>query len=154
MKRNTIITTLSYLLSILFIYAATSKTMDYSVFVTDVAKSPLLANFNNSILAPLVLGLEYLTACLLLFKATIRPGFYLSSFLMLTFTLYLATLYFFFTKIPCSCGGILGRMPYPVHISFNLLFTILSFTGTFLLIKPEKVQPVISSSASASPNRS
>lgn len=138
MKRNTIITALSYLLAILFVYAATAKAMDYSVFVADIAKSPLLVNFNNTILAPLVLGLEFLTVCLLLFKATIKAGFYLSSFLMLTFTLYLGTLYFFYTNIPCSCGGILGKMPYPVHISFNLLFTILSFTGTILLIKPAK----------------
>jgi methylamine utilization protein MauE len=144
MKRNTIITVLSYLLSILFVYAATAKTMDYSVFVTDIAKSPLLVNFNNTILAPLVLGMEFLTAGLLLFKATIKAGFYLSSFLMLTFTLYLGTLYFFYTNIPCSCGGILGKMPYPVHISFNLLFTILSFTGTILLIKPEKKDLAVS----------
>jgi hypothetical protein len=144
MKRNTIITALSYLLAILFVYAATAKAMDYSVFVADIAKSPLLVNFNNTILAPLVLGLEFLTAGLLLFKATIRAGFYLSSFLMLTFTLYLGTLYFFYTNIPCSCGGILGKIPYPVHISFNALFTILSFTGTILLIKPAKKYMTVS----------
>jgi len=137
MKRNTIVTILRYLLVILFIYAATAKALNYKVFVADIAKSPLLGNLNNTILAPLVLGLEFLTAGLLQFKATIKPGFYLSSFLMLTFTLYLGTLYFFYTNIPCSCGGILGRMSYPIHISFNLLFTILSFAGTFLHMKPE-----------------
>jgi hypothetical protein len=136
MKRQTSITILSYLLSILFIYAATAKAMDYRIFVADIAKSPLLGNFNNVIIAPIVLGLEFLTAILLQFKATTRLGFYFSSFLLLMFTLYLGTLYFFYTNIPCSCGGILGKMPYPVHIIFNLVFTILSFTGAILIFNP------------------
>jgi hypothetical protein len=121
-RKALFLTILSYSLSILFIYAATLKTMDYSAFVADIAKSPLLTKISNTN-----------PAILLPFRATMKMGLYLSSFLMLTFTLYLSTLYFFFTKIPCSCGGILGMMPYPVHIVFNLLFTILSFTGVFLL---------------------
>jgi len=136
MKRNTIITILSYSLSILFVYAASAKAMVYTDFMADIAKSPLLVNYNNAILAPGILGLEFLAVILLQFKATLKLGFYLSSFLMLMFTLYLGTLYFFYTNIPCSCGGILGRMPYPVHIIFNLLFTIFSFYGTFLCSKP------------------
>lgn len=131
-RKASIVTLLSYALSILFIYAAMVKAIDYRVFVADIAKSPLLTRLNNTILAPLVLGVELVTAVLLPFKATMKAGFYLSSFLMLIFTLYLTTLYFFYTNIPCSCGGILGMMPYPVHIVFNLLFTILSFTGVFL----------------------
>jgi hypothetical protein len=136
MKRQTIITILSYLLSILFIYAATAKAMDYTIFLADIAKSPLLGNFNNVVIAPIILGVEFLTAILLQFKATARVGFYFSSFLMLMFTLYMGTLYFFYTNIPCSCGGILGKMPYPVHIVFNLVFTILSFTGAILIFNP------------------
>lgn len=136
MKRQTIITILSYLLSILFIYAGTAKAMDYKIFVADIAKSPLLGNFNNVVIAPIVLGLEFLTAVLLQFKATTRIGFYFSSFLMLMFTLYMGTLYFFYTNIPCSCGGILGKMSYPVHIIFNLVFAILSFTGAMLAAYP------------------
>jgi hypothetical protein len=134
-RKALVVKILSYSLSILFIYAAMVKAIDYKVFVADIAKSPLLTKVNNTLLAPLVLGVEFLTAVLLPFKATIKLGFYLSSFLMLTFTLYLTTLYFFYTNIPCSCGGILGMMPYPVHIAFNLLFTILSFTGVFLQTK-------------------
>jgi hypothetical protein len=133
MKRQLITTVISYMLSILFMYAAVAKTMDYQIFVADIAKSPLLGNFNNKVIAPLLLGLEYLTAIGLQFKATVKLSFYLSSFLMLMFTLYLSTLYFFYTDIPCSCGGILGKMPYPVHIIFNLVFTLVSFTGAFLV---------------------
>lgn len=132
-RKAQVIKILSYALSVLFIYAATVKAIDYKVFVADIAKSPLLTRLSNTALAPVLLGLEFLTALLLPFRATMKTGFYLSSFLMLTFTLYLATLYFFYTNIPCSCGGILGMMPYPVHIVFNLVFTILSFTGVFLL---------------------
>lgn len=131
-RKALIIKTLSYALSVLFIYAAMVKAIDYKVFVADIAKSPLLTKLNNAVLAPVVLGVEFLTAILLPFKTTMKIGFYLSSFLMLTFTLYLSALYFLYTNIPCSCGGILGMMPYPVHIIFNLLFTFLSFTGVIL----------------------
>ena len=139
MKRNTIIAILSYLLSILFVYAAVVKAMDYKVFLADMAKSPLLVNYDKPTLSLIVLGIEFLTAALLLFKVTRKLGFYLASFVMLIFTLYLGTLYFFFTDVPCSCGGILGRMPYPVHIVFNLVFTAAAFSGTFLLSKPLRV---------------
>ena len=61
MKRNTIITILSYSLSILFVYAASAKAMVYTDFMADIAKSPLLVNYNNAILAPGILGLEFLT---------------------------------------------------------------------------------------------
>jgi len=135
-RKALFLTILSYTLSILFIYAATLKTMDYNAFVADIAKSPLLTKIRNTTLAPLLLGLEFVTALLLPFRTTMKAGLYLSSCLMLLLTLYLATLYFFFTRIPCSCGGILGMMPYPVHIVFNLLFTILSFTGVILLTGP------------------
>jgi hypothetical protein len=135
MNRKIIVSILSYSLSLLFIYAAVAKAMDYNIFLADIAKSPLLVNFNKSLLGPVVLGSEFLAAVLLQFRVTLKAGFYFSSFLMLVFTLYLSTLYFFYTNIPCSCGGILGKIPYPVHILFNLLFTILSFAGTFLTPK-------------------
>ncbi|MHA4809487.1 MauE/DoxX family redox-associated membrane protein [Flavitalea flava] len=151
MKRDTAMTTISYSLSILFVYAATAKTMDYTVFVADIAKSPLLVNFNNTVIAPVLLGLEFLTAVLLQFKKTHKIGFYFSSFLMLMFTLYLCTLYFFYTNIPCSCGGILGKMPYPVHIVFNLVFTLLSFTGIFLSSKSPAFSSTLSTPSSQSP---
>ena len=132
MKRPVIITGLAFAISVLFVYAALIKAMDYSFFVASLRKSPLLANYNMRVLAPVVLGIEMLAAVLLNIAAVRRAGFYLSFFVMLTFTLYLVVLYYFYKNIPCACGGILGMLPYPVHIVFNIVFTLMAMTGVLL----------------------
>ncbi|PSL29066.1 MauE/DoxX family redox-associated membrane protein [Chitinophaga ginsengisoli] len=131
MKKH-IITVIVILISMLFTYAAIFKGMDYSLFLADMSKSPLLVKYDKNLLAPGVIGTELLIVILLNFSATRKLGFFLSFFVMAIFSLYLSTLYFFFTNIPCSCGGILGKMPYPVHIVFNICFTVLSGTGVLL----------------------
>ncbi|MCF6407211.1 hypothetical protein L3C95_30220 [Chitinophaga filiformis] len=131
MKKH-IITVIVVLISMLFTYAAIFKAMDYSLFMSDMSKSPLLVKYDMNLLAPVVLGTEFLIVILLNFTATRKTGFFLSFFVMAMFSLYLSTLYFFFTNIPCSCGGILGKMPYPVHIVFNIGFTVLSGVGALL----------------------
>lgn len=130
--RKHIITAIVVLISMLFTYAAIFKAMDYSLFLSDMSKSPLLVKYDMNLLAPVVLGTEFLIVVLLNFSATRKTGFFLSFFVMWIFSVYLFTLYFFFTNIPCSCGGILGKMPYPVHIAFNICFTVLSGTGVLL----------------------
>ncbi|SDH36486.1 MauE/DoxX family redox-associated membrane protein [Chitinophaga filiformis] len=131
MKRH-VITVIVILISMLFTYAAIFKAMDYPLFLSDMSKSPLLVKYDKNLLAPVVLGTEFLIIILLNFPFTRKAGFFLSFFVMAIFSLYLSTLYFFFTNIPCSCGGILGKMPYPVHIVFNICFTLLSGTGVLL----------------------
>lgn len=137
MKRPTIITALAFAISVLFVYAALIKAMDYPFFVASLRKSPLLVNYNMPVLAPVVLGIEMVTAILLNIAPVRRTGFYLSFFVMLTFTLYLVVLYYFYKNIPCSCGGILGMMPYPVHIVFNIVFTLMALAGVLLDSMPK-----------------
>lgn len=132
MKKEYIITPIAYALCILFIYAASMKAMDFGQFTTDITKSPLLANVPAPITGIGVLALEFLAALLLAFPAMRLYGLYLSAFLMLLFSVYMAVLYFFYMNIPCSCGGILGQMGYPAHILFNIAFTLLAFTGILL----------------------
>ena len=131
MKKH-LLTIIVILISMLFTYAAIFKAMDYQLFISDMSKSPLLVKYNKNILAPLVLGTEFLIVLLLNFPTTRKTGFFLSFFVMAIFSLYLSTLYFFFTNIPCSCGGILGKMSYPTHIVFNICFTLLSAAGVML----------------------
>ncbi|GAA3933618.1 hypothetical protein GO495_17320 [Chitinophaga oryziterrae] len=142
MKKH-ILTAIVILISMLFTYAAIFKAMDYQLFLSDMSKSPLLVKYDKNLLAPVVLGTEFLIVLLLNFPATRKTGFFLSFFIMAIFSLYLSTLFFFFTNIPCSCGGILGKMPYPVHIVFNICFTLLSATGVLLTRKPEYAPRVI-----------
>lgn len=132
MKKEHIITAISYALCILFIYAASMKMMDFGQFTADIAKSPLLANVPAGVTSAGILALELGAAVLLAFPGTRLNGLYLSAFLMLLFSVYMSALFFFYTNIPCSCGGILGQMGYPAHIVFNIAFTLLAFTGLLL----------------------
>lgn len=145
MKPKITLDIISALLSILFIYAAMNKAMDYPKFLLDISKSPLLANFSNQLIAPVILGIEFLTAILLLIPPLRKLGLYAASTLMLIFTLYMGTLYFFYDNIPCSCGGILGMMSYPVHIVFNAIFTLISFAGILILHRQDKAHISIAS---------
>jgi hypothetical protein len=135
MKTNYIQTTVVVLLCTLFIYAGIFKAMDYQLFLSDLSKSPLLVKYDKTLLAPAVLGIEFLIVVLLSFTLTRKAGLFLSFFVMLLFTLYLSTLYFFYTNIPCSCGGILGKMPYPTHIIFNAVFTLMAATAILVNVK-------------------
>lgn len=132
MKKEYILYLIVGLLSLLFMYAAIAKAMDYGFFVSEMSKSPLLMKYDKQWLAPGVLGVEFLIVALLSFTGTRQSGLFLSFFVMLLFTLYLSTLYFFYTNIPCSCGGILGKMSYPTHIIFNAVFTLLAAAGVML----------------------
>ena len=136
--RNTLLVVITFLLTVLFFYAATVKALDYSRFIDSMGQSPLLVHFSKPLLAPVILGLEYMAALLVNIPAMRKTGMYLSFFIMLTFSLYLSMLYFFFDNIPCSCGGILGNMPYPVHIGFNVFFTLLALYGVLLSGKSQK----------------
>jgi hypothetical protein len=132
MKKHHIVIIAVFLLCLLFTYAGLVKALDYNLFVTDMAKSPLLVKYDKVWLAPVILGTEFLIVILLGFQRTRKTGLYLSFFVMSVFTLYLGVLYFFFTNIPCSCGGILGKMSYPTHITFNTIFTLIAGTGVML----------------------
>ncbi|QNK64399.1 hypothetical protein H7F33_07945 [Pedobacter sp. PAMC26386] len=132
MKINYIQIAIVVLLCTLFMYAGIFKAMDYPLFLSDLSKSPLLVRYDKGMLAPVVLGTEFLIVLFLSFSVTRRTGLFLSFFVMLLFTFYLSTLYFFYTNIPCSCGGILGKMSYPVHITFNAVFTLMAAAGVLL----------------------
>lgn len=132
MKKEPVTILISYALCILFIYAASMKVMDFGQFTADIAKSPLLANMPARATGVGILVLEFGAALLLAFQGMRLYGLYISAFLMLLFSVYMAALYFFYTNIPCSCGGILGQMGYPAHIAFNIAFTLLAFTGLLL----------------------
>lgn len=130
--RTKILNVIVILLCMLFVYAGLFKAMDYQLFIADMGKSPLLVKYNKNLLGPVVLGTEFLIVLLLSFPPTRKTGLFLSFFVMLIFTFYLSALFFLFTNIPCSCGGILGKMSYPTHIVFNTCFTLMAGAGVFL----------------------
>jgi hypothetical protein len=35
----------------------------------------------------------------------------------------------FYTKLPCTCGGVISKMSWPQHVLFNSGFMILAIVG-------------------------
>lgn len=132
-KPHTINLAMQILLAMLFVYSALTKLLESAKFSKEMLFSPLLPEFSIQYLVYVVPLVEIAAVvCLFYSHPTIRKiGFYLSFFMMLCFTLYLTVLYTQFANIPCACGGILGGMSYPVHIAFNIFFTLVALVGIY-----------------------
>jgi uncharacterized membrane protein YphA (DoxX/SURF4 family) len=137
MKKTTLIETIVVLYTILFLYTAISKFMDYSVFKEQIAISPILAPVAKLIAAGLP-WVEILVTVLLIVPRWRLKGFYASLFLMTAFTIYIAATLAFSEHIPCSCGGIIAEMSWTQHMIFNSLFIVLAITGIILMRKISK----------------
>ncbi|MBA2250389.1 MAG: hypothetical protein H0W12_09375 [Chitinophagaceae bacterium] len=121
--------TISFLLVLLFVYAATSKLYDFKGFVNDMNNQP----FPNS-WTPFLTGsiptVEILIAACLLFPSTTIAGLYAALFLMLVFSTYtLLVLLNVFPYVPCSCGGIIKKLTWPQHFIFNVFFVLIAAAG-------------------------
>ncbi|MEN5055726.1 MauE/DoxX family redox-associated membrane protein [Sphingobacterium kitahiroshimense] len=125
MKRKITIAILIFI-GILFMYAGISKLLDYSNFVVQLDNSPLIPDRMTNLIALGLPSVEILVAGALCFDSTRKASVLLTFGIMLTFTIYLIILVTFFSSVPCSCGGILGKMSYPIHIIFNIIVTAMS----------------------------
>ena len=137
---SSIITTL---LILLWVYAATSKLVDY-----DKSRSQILNQvfpvWISKILVWAVPATELIIAGLLLFPKTLKFGMYASLYLLTFFTLYIALIMTgIFGRIPCSCGGVLEDLSWSQHLIFNLFFLALTLIA---IIYQSKVEPVTGNS--------
>jgi hypothetical protein len=135
MSKHKIAIFISALFIIIFLYTAINKLLYYEQFKIEMKQSPILKRWAGwvSWVLPIV---ELLTAIMLLVANKRVVGFYLSFALMIIFTIYLIKLTYFSYYIPCSCGGILSRIPADIHIVFNTILSMLALLGIFL----EKMQ--------------
>lgn len=117
-------------LIILWVYAATSKLLDYNNFNIELGKSPLLSPV-ASLVAVGVPILELGLAFMLLIERTKFIALILSTSLLLLFAVYLLIILHYSSYIPCSCGGILGKLGYKEHIVFNLVLFVLGLVAIF-----------------------
>jgi uncharacterized membrane protein YphA (DoxX/SURF4 family) len=130
-----------FLFMVLFIYAATTKLLEYDLFRAQIGKSPLITRYDH-ILAWLVPGVEYIVALMLFIPRFRLAGLYASFSLMFAFTAYITFILTFSPYVPCSCGGILSSMGWTEHLIFNIGFTLLAVVGIILhvrLIKKESI---------------
>ncbi|MFP5436796.1 MAG: MauE/DoxX family redox-associated membrane protein [Bacteroidia bacterium] len=116
---------------LLFIYAATSKLLDFSNFQVQIAQSPLLSAYAG-IIAPLVIAVEFLIVLLLWLKPLRSVGLYASFSLMVSFTVYIYLILNYSEFIPCSCGGILEKLGWTEHMAFNIFFILLAVLALLL----------------------
>lgn len=131
--KNAVIDVICYLYITLFVYAATSKILDYSKFRIQLGQSPILSPFADWI-SFLIPFLEYVICLLLVFRKTRFFGLLSSFVLMVLFSFYIYIILHYSTFIPCSCGGILEKMKWKQHLIFNVLFTAMA--GIAFLILP------------------
>lgn len=122
---NTTITVICYLFVLLFLYAATSKLLDFETFTVQLAQSPLLSAYAG-IIAWMVPGIEILIAGLLIFPRFRTLALYASFTLMVMFTAYIFIILNFSDFIPCSCGGVLEKLSWTQHLIFNVVFIVLA----------------------------
>lgn len=120
----------SYLLILLFVYAATSKLLDYEKFRVQLGQSPLLTSFAGFV-AWFIPVLEIAAAVFLMIPLTRIKAFYLSLSLLVMFTAYLVAIIHFSFYVPCTCGGILQNLDWNTHILFNLFFILLTIAAVF-----------------------
>lgn len=121
------LTKLSYVALIcLLLYAGITKLMDYNNFIIQLDLSPLIPDKLVQVIAISLPCVEIFLAVGLCLNKTRKTSSLIAFTLMFTFTIYLLTLVIFFDDVPCSCGGVLGKISYTTHIIFNTLFTIIA----------------------------
>lgn len=136
--RSAVIETICLLYVLLFVYAATSKLLDFHHFKIELGQSPLLSAFAEWA-AVLVPAAEYI-ACLLLIIPRFRLiGLFFAYGLMVMFTAYIFIILNYTSFVPCSCGGVLEKLDWKSHMIFNLVFVCLAILGILLHVRRKKM---------------
>ncbi|MBW1656173.1 MauE/DoxX family redox-associated membrane protein [Flavobacterium quisquiliarum] len=135
-KKNMVLT-ISYLYILLFVYAAVSKLLDFENFKVQIGQSPLLSIYAHWV-SWWVIILELLTAFILAVSRFRIIGLLAALCLMSMFSAYIFIILHFSSFIPCSCGGILEKMSWNVHLAFNFIFALLAVWAILLEQKREQ----------------
>lgn len=131
MNSKRVVEIISYLLILLFVYAAVSKLLSFERFILQIGQSPILFPY-ATVLALVVPSIELLVSILLATDRFRLLGLYASFTVMLVFTFYIAAILQFSQHIPCSCGGVLEFLGWKAHLVFNAAFVLLSVTAILL----------------------
>jgi len=120
------------LYALLFVYAAVSKLLDFENFRVQLGQSPLLSAFAGFI-SVAVLLVEIVVALMLVHPKLRRLGLYAAFSLMAMFTAYIYIILNYSEFVPCSCGGILEKMGWHEHLTFNIAFMIMAAVAIMLV---------------------
>jgi hypothetical protein len=135
---KTIVQIISGLFTLLFLYAAGNKLLDYQKFKVQVGQSPILTQYaaEVALFIPIV---EIVIAILLLrsinYQKSTITALLASYSIMVMFSAYIIVILNFAERIPCSCGGILDQMGWTTHLIFNLAFVAMAIAGVVIQYK-------------------
>lgn len=132
--KRTIVDVICYLFVLLFLYAATSKLVEYDKFQLQISKSPIITDYAQ-ILVWMVPSLEIIISIMLLIERTRMAGLFAALGLMCLFTAYIYAILNYSDSIPCSCGGVLQKMTWDQHLIFNAAFVLFGIVGIILHTK-------------------
>jgi putative oxidoreductase len=133
MKRALTIELISFLLILLFVYTTLSKLLDFQRFKSQMNSQTLPLGMSTVLIWTLP-GIELIIVAMLSIKKTLYAGLGLSFILMMLFTGYVGlVLAGYYSRVPCSCGGVLKGMGWQIHFLFNIFFMLLSLLGIYLL---------------------
>lgn len=135
-KKTITVEVICFLFIALFVYAATSKLIDYQKFQIQLGQSPLLTAFAG-LVAWIIPVTEIGISIMLAWPKLRLTGLYLAFGLMVVFTGYIIAITRFSDYVPCSCGGVLQNMSWNEHLAFNIGFVLLSLIGILLHSAPQ-----------------
>ena len=130
-NNNLLVDTICYLLIFLFVYTAYSKLTDLSAFRQVISQSAFVKS-NVVLISIAVPGIELLISVFLFFPRLKIHGLWLSALLLIIFTLYILHMLLTKSDLPCSCGGVIGKLGWKGHIVFNLVCIALALLGIFI----------------------
>ncbi len=128
----------SSFLILLYCYTAISKFAAYEIFKDSLRRSPIIDQGADTI-AWLLPAAELIVVLLLFFERTRRAGLYASLLLLVLFTLYLLYMVLFVADLPCSCGGVIGKMSWQQHVWFNLFFIGMNILALYAIRRQRQV---------------
>jgi len=133
MNLHPFIILITAMLVILWAYASLSKLFDLPKFKQAMI-TQVFPVWIGKIFVYLVPVVEIAIILLLLFPHSRLLGMYASLFLMLAFTIYVGgTVYGFYERHPCACGGLFARLGWKRHFKLNVVLTIISLLGVLLM---------------------
>lgn len=121
------------LVMLLFTYTAVSKALDYNKFVFQMRLVPVPLMHN---LAPIIgwsLPIVELTISVFLLTERFRQhALKAALLLMVAFEVYIILMLASGLDLPCTCGGLISKMSWPVHLIFNgVIILLLALAVTF-----------------------
>jgi hypothetical protein len=137
MNRRVIAIVLSIPLIALWLYAAITKLTDYYNFEFGLSESPFIGQFSG-LLSYGIPILEIIIAILLAWPRARLAGFYSSFILLVLFIFYIGAMLLSGSEIPCSCGGVIEQLSWPMHIVFNSFFALIGLAGILLETKRKR----------------